>query len=150
MPCAKGKYHSNIFKYQFNSHLNNPSNLFNITEVSASIWRSVWVIVVKTDVYKWDTGDSCENDQAQKGRTKTKKPKTWRFFFNKLNLKLFFQRWHSNNFHTMNSAKDLDHSIKDSGIIIINLCKAEFSEVLNYLERLKSEHHSGQVRLWSV
>lgn len=41
----------------------------------------------------------------------------------------------------MNSAKDLDHTIKDSGIIIINLCKSEFSEAPNYLERLKSEHH---------
>lgn len=63
MSGAKGKY-SNVFKYQFNLHLNNPSNLFNIVEVSASILWSVWVIVVKTDVFKWDTGDSCENEQS--------------------------------------------------------------------------------------
>lgn len=38
--------------------------IFNITEILASVWWSVWVIVVKKDVYHWDAGDSCENDQA--------------------------------------------------------------------------------------
>lgn len=45
----------------------------------------------------------------------------------------------------MNRAKDLNHKMKDSGIIIINLCKAEFSEAWNYLERLKPWYETDRL-----